>query len=103
MRLENERVRLTVKGERSGLARPESEYAVPQADVGAMLKLVFDACLIRKTRHYAAYAGVTWEIDEYEGALSGTILAEVELEREHQALTLQPWIGREVRGAPRFR
>ena len=42
-----------------------------------MLKLVCDACLIRTTRHYAAYAGVTWKIDEYDGALSGTILAEV--------------------------
>lgn len=43
------------------------------------------------------------QIDEYVGALSGTILAEVELEREDQALKLQPWIIPEVTGDPRFR
>jgi CYTH domain-containing protein len=103
VRLEDERAWLSVKGERSGIARPEFEYPVPQVDAEAMLKLVCDACLIRKTRHDAAYARVTWEIDEYEGVVSGTILAEVELDREDQVLTLQPWIGREVTGDSRFR
>jgi adenylate cyclase len=103
VRLDEERAWLTVKGERAGLARPEFEYAVPRADAEAMLTLVCETCLIEKTRHYVPHAGVTWEIDEYGGTLSGMILAEVELDDEMQALDLPPWIEREVTGDPRFR
>ncbi|GAA0283445.1 Inorganic triphosphatase [Methylorubrum aminovorans] len=103
VRLDEERAWLAVKGGRAGLARPEFEYEIPRADGEAMLGLVCEACLIEKTRHCVPYAGLTWEVDVYDGTLSGMILAEVELKHEAQAIELPPWLGQEVTGDPRFR
>jgi adenylate cyclase len=42
--------------------------------------------------------GLVWEIDEFEGALAGLILAEVELSSEQQVVELPTWIGIELTG-----
>lgn len=103
VRLGETKAWLTVKGQRDGLARPEFEYEIPLADAEAMLRLVCETCLIEKTRHCVPHDGMVWTVDEYRGALSGMILAEVELEHAAQAVTLPDWIGREVTADPRFR
>ena len=41
-----------------------------------------------KVRHYVQHAGLTWEIDEYDGLLKGVILAEVELSAVDQQIGL---------------
>ncbi|WP_342153058.1 CYTH domain-containing protein [Methylorubrum sp. SB2] len=103
VRLDEERAFLTVKGERQGLGRPEFEYEIPREDGEAMLRLVCDTCLIEKTRHRVLHGGLVWEIDVYNGALDGMILAEIELEHEAQAYAAPDWLGREVTTDPRFR
>jgi CYTH domain-containing protein len=103
VRLDDEQARLTVKGHRAGLARPEFEYEIPRADADAMLSLVCETCLIERTRYCVPHAGLTWEVDVYSGALSGLVLAEVELEHEAQAVELLAWVGEEVSGDLRFR
>ncbi|KAB1071744.1 CYTH domain-containing protein [Methylobacterium planeticum] len=103
VRLDETRAWLTIKGERVGLARPEFEYEIPRSDAEAMLAMVCDTCLIEKTRHCVPHAGLTWEVDVYAGALSGMVLAEVELEHEAQAIELPGWLGQEVTADPRFR
>lgn len=103
VRLDEDRAWLTIKGSRAGLARPEFEYEIPQTDAEDMLGLVCETCLIERTRYCVPHAGLTWEVDVYEGTLSGMVLAEVELEHEAQVIQLPGWVGQEVTGDLRFR
>ncbi len=103
VRLDDDRAWLTVKGERTGLSRAEFEYEIPREDARAMLTMVCDTCLIERTRHCVPYGGLTWEVNVYDGALSGMVLAEVELSNEDQAFEQPAWLGREVTQDPRFR
>ena len=102
VRLDEDRGWLTVKGNRAGLARPDFEYEVPRADAEDMLSLVCETCLIERTRHCIPHGGLIWEVDVYEGSLSGMVLAEVELEYEAQTVDLPAWVGQEVTANPRF-
>ncbi len=93
---------LTIKGMSVGAARAEYEYAIPLDDANELLS---EHCLqpvIEKTRYRIAHAGLTWEVDEFEGVNAGLILAEVELESEDQSVDLPDWIGEEVTGDKRY-
>ena len=93
---------LGLKGQRTGLSRPEFEFEIPLADAEDILLSMCSGRVLAKARHLVEHAGVTWEIDVYEGHLSGVSMAEVELQREDQFLTLPPWVGREVTGDPKY-
>jgi CYTH domain-containing protein len=43
-----------------------------------------------------------WEVDVYDGHLSGISIAEVELQREDQPILLPDWVGQEVTGDPKY-
>lgn len=78
--------------------RDEYEYSIPIADAEKMLDELCDGCCIQKTRHYIEHAGNIWEVDSFEGANSGLLIAEIELDREDQEFELPPWVGAEVTG-----
>ena len=59
--------------------------------------------MLEKIRHYVPYQGFVWEVDVYEGILSGMILAEVELENADIRVPLPRWIGSEVTGDPEYK
>lgn len=103
VRLDGGRAWLTVKGARQGLARAEFEYEIPVADAEHLLEGICVGRTIRKTRSVVPFAGLTWTVDEFRGQLAGIVLAEVELEDEHQDFARPDWVGREVTGDPRFR
>lgn len=42
--------------------------------------------------------GFLWEVDEFEGALAGLVLAEVELPSSQTEVALPPWVGQEITG-----
>ncbi|TXN46568.1 response regulator [Methylobacterium sp. WL7] len=93
---------LTVKGPREGLTRTEFEYEIPLCQARVMLDSdVIDEPVV-KVRHLVPYAGVTWDVDVYQGRLAGIVIAEVEMRHETQEFDLPPWIGREVTGDARF-
>ncbi len=92
---------LTVKGINTGATRAEFEYEIPLADAGQLLQIC-DGPLIEKTRHTIAYAGMTWEIDEFHGANEGLVVAEVELEKEDQYFERPGWLGPEVTADTRY-
>ena len=52
--------------------------------------------MIDKTRHVIEHGGMTWEVDEFHGALAGLVLAECELESADQEIDLPAWVGEEV-------
>ena len=94
---------LTVKTPRQGIIRAEFEYSIPLDDAEDMLRRLCAQPLIEKTRHFLEHAGLTWEVDVYQGAAAGLVVAEVELDRPDQPLLLPEWIGAEVTHDRRFR
>ncbi len=103
VRIEGARASIALKSPRQGLSRLEFEYEIPLADAEAMLQTFSRDNVIEKTRHLVPHAGLTWEVDVYEGVLSGLVLAEVEVLTEDQAIALPDWVGREVTMEPRYR
>lgn len=93
---------LTIKGPAKGISREEYEYTVPRADGEAMLPLCRDS-IIEKTRHHLHLGDHVWEIDVFEGANKGLVIAEVELGHEEEAFVRPKWLGEEVSFDPRYR
>lgn len=87
---------ITVKGPKSGISRPEFEYAIPVADADQMLADLCNGPLIEKTRYRIPHDDLVWEVDEFAGPLAGLIIAEVELCADDQPFRLPAWVGREV-------
>ena len=102
IRIIGERSTLTVKSKRILGKREEFEYDIPRDDAERLLAYCGND-VIRKVRHYVGHAGLTWEIDEYEGLLVGIVLAEVELDTLDQPVIIPDWIGQEVTAEPPYR
>jgi adenylate cyclase len=101
VRFEGDQARLNIKQLRLGLVRDEFEYAIPLVDARRLMELAAGGGT-EKTRHFVRHAGMLWEIDEFHGDNQGLIVAEVELESEHQEFERPPWLGKEVTGAERY-
>ena len=93
---------ITVKGISTGATRSEYEYEIPLADANEMLDQLCDRPLIEKTRYRIPFAGLIWEVDEFEGDNRGLITAEVELKDENQPVSIPGWAGEEVTGQPQY-
>ena len=93
---------LTIKGVTVGASRPEYEYESPASDANQILDQLCQQPLIEKTRYRISYAGLVWEVDEFEGENRGLITAEVELKDEKQVVSFPEWVGREVTADPRY-
>jgi adenylate cyclase len=91
-----------IKAMTRGIARAEYEYSVPLVEADAMLDALCARPFIEKWRHIVPWGVHEWEIDEFLGDNAGLVVAEVELEREDEALELPPWAGREVTADVRF-
>ena len=93
---------LTVKGPSRGITRTEFEYPILVDDAEAMLDAFCERPLIEKTRWVVAFAGFTWEVDEFHGENAGLVVAEVELKSEDEKFTKPAWVGAEVSSDPRY-
>ena len=102
VRIKNDHAFLTVKGLNDGAVRDEWEYEIPIADAREMLDRVTEGTVIKKCRYNVDYAGCRWEVDVFEGAYAGLIVAEVELESEDCRVELPPFVGEEVTGDERY-
>ncbi|MCZ8315555.1 CYTH domain-containing protein [Phreatobacter sp.] len=102
VRIQDGRATLTIKGESRGAVRDEFEYPLPLDDAEAMMTLC-QRQPIRKKRHEVLHAGKLWQVDVFEGALTGLVVAEIELSKADEAFALPDWIGREVTDDPRYR
>jgi adenylate cyclase len=92
---------LNIKSRESGHTRLEFEYPIPVADAQALLALCVGG-LIDKTRHHVRHGGFLWEIDEFAGANTGLIVAEIELPAADTVFERPGWAGREVTDEPRY-
>ncbi|MBF0544711.1 MAG: CYTH domain-containing protein [Candidatus Riflebacteria bacterium] len=94
---------LTLKSMTVGLTRDEYEYEIPLKDACEMLSLFCGGRYIEKHRYKITAGNFIWEIDEFHGANSGLILAEIELTSEDCQFEKPAWIGREVTTDFRYR
>lgn len=101
VRIIGDKATLAVKTKRVAGAREEFEYDIPMTDARRLMACCSNVTI--KVRHYVQHAGLTWEIDEYDGVLKGVILAEVELSAVDQQIDLPDWIGPEVTSEPPYR
>jgi adenylate cyclase len=92
---------LCVKERKIGASRGEFEYPVPLADGRALLKLA-TGHVIEKQRFLVPHNGHVWEVDEFDGANAGLVVAEIELEHEDEAFSRPAWLGEEVTGEERY-
>lgn len=100
VRIAGDRAKLTVKGLNNSIERDEWEYPIPTADAREMIaRCASDkAIVIEKTRFKVG----RWEVDKYDGALAGLVVAEIELTDGDEKIELPDWVGREVSGDVRY-
>ncbi|SFN23248.1 CYTH domain-containing protein [Paenimyroides ummariense] len=94
---------ITVKGISSadGLSRFEWEKEIDIKDAEALLLLCEDF-VIDKTRYLVPFGAVVFEVDVFDGANKGLIIAEVELQTTDQQFEKPDWLGDELTGDERF-
>ena len=95
VRIKSDKGFLTIKGITKGITRIEHEYEIPLNEAEELLNLC-DTPIIEKIRHEVSFENQLWEIDEFYGKNAGLIIAELELESEHQPYNTPDWIGDEV-------
>lgn len=86
---------LTIKSRGKGISRQEFEYKIPVAEAHTLIDN-FAQNVIEKTRHFITYGGKLWEVDEFQGANAGLLVAEIELASEDEAFEKPPWLATEV-------
>lgn len=102
VRLCDARAYLTLKGPIEGISRSEFEYHIPLEDAQQILAELCAPQRIEKTRYNLMHRGKVWEVDVFEGANKGLILAEIELPSETTDFELPTWVGTEVSADLRY-
>jgi adenylate cyclase len=102
VRLAGEQGWLSVKAMTPGIARAEYEVPIASADAAAMLEQLCLGPLIEKWRHLVVYENHQWEIDEFLGENAGLVVAEIELDSEHDEFARPAWLGAEVTADVRY-
>jgi adenylate cyclase len=99
--VDDEAARLTVKSAVAGATRAEFEYPIPVKDARALLALC-TGIVIEKRRHIVPADALRWEIDAFEGAHAGLVIAEIELPSADTPVPRPDWLGEEVTDDPRY-
>ena len=92
---------ITIKGKNVGDTRAEFEYPIPIDDAMQLLNMCLPT-VIEKTRYLVPFEGHTWEVDEFQGARQGLVVAEIEIGNSNQQYTLPPFVGQNVTGNPDY-
>ena len=87
---------IALKSEPGVMTRYEFEYEIPKHEAEEMICRFSIEPIVSKTRHELQHAGLTWEVDVFEGANLGLVVAELELGDEAQVFEKPAWVGKEV-------
>ena len=101
VRLTDSDAYLTIKGKTKDATRDEFEYKIPLADAQQLLD-TFSERELSKTRYEISHQGKLWEVDVFHDANEGLIVAEIELDDEHEKFELPDWVTEEVTNDPRY-
>lgn len=102
VRIDGDRANLNIKNATLDIERQEFEYPVPLVDAREMLDSLCAGRALSKQRHWVDHQGETWEVDVFEGANRGLVLAEIEIEDRDQPVAIPDWVGAEVSGDERY-
>jgi adenylate cyclase len=102
VRIEGDRAFLNIKSMTLGVTRHEYQYPIPLVEANELLDTLCEKPLVEKTRYKIEHAGHEWEVDVFAGVNTGLVVAEVELQSEHEQLVLPAWAGLEVSDDPRY-
>lgn len=102
IRTSGDKAHLNFKSATLGISRTEYEYEIPLSDAKEMLASFSEGPLIEKMRYFVKRGDHTWEIDVFEGDNVGLVVAEIELQDEHEAFERPAWLGDEVSDDPRY-
>lgn len=92
---------VTEKSRVPGMSRQEYEFPVSQEQAVEYFKAALGG-VITKKRYIYIYDNLRWEVDVFESANSGLVIAEVELISETQKFELPKFIRREVTNDSRY-
>ncbi len=101
VRIAGDQAFLTIKGVTTGASRLEFEYRIPVDEAQQLLRLC-DGPLVEKIRRVILHEGHSWEVDEFLGDNAGLVVAEIELQAEHEPFTKPAWLGAEVTHDARY-
>lgn len=101
IREKNAQFILCIKTQRSTGGRHELECEVNKQE-GEMLFASIAHAPVVKTREVYKIDELIWEVDIFEGANKGLMIAEVELSSADQKINLPEWIGPEVTGLSKY-
>ncbi|WP_241087384.1 CYTH domain-containing protein [Candidatus Vondammii sp. HM_W22] len=102
VRIANGKAHLNIKSSTIGIKRAEFEYEIPLEEAEEILAQIAEQPFIDKTRYKVKCGEHIWELDIFEGANRGLIVAEIELNSEDEAFELPEWVGDEVSGDPKY-
>jgi adenylate cyclase len=95
--VDERRAVLTLKFGTTVAIRNEYEFPIPIDDALEMQRFALGTVLAKR-RHIVPHGQHLYEVDVFEGALQGLVLAELESPDALTVSDLPPWIGREVTG-----
>lgn len=101
VRRSGEKAWLTIKSAESGMTRQEFEFSISLAEAVEMLASL---CMTRveKTRYAIPHGAHVIELDVFEGANAGLVVAEVELASVDDVFEAPAWLGEEVTHLKRY-
>jgi adenylate cyclase len=102
VRRAGQRAFVTIKGRSQGAARAEFEYEIPPDEADQLLDRLCLRPLVEKTRFQVDHRGHIWEVDVFDAANVGLVIAEIELSREDEPFERPPWVGAEVTADARY-
>ena len=103
VRIKDENGFLTIKGKsnKTGTTRYEWEKEIDINEANDLFNLCEEG-VIEKYRYLVKVDDHTFEVDEFLGDNKGLLIAEVELENEHDTFTKPDWLGEEVTGINKY-
>ena len=102
VRVAGDKAFLTLKNAGNGITRSEFEYEIPTADAEELLNTFCQPAIIEKNRYIVKHSNHNWEVDEFLGDNQVLIIAEIELQSEHEHFSIPSWLGEEVSKDPRY-
>ncbi|WKD85524.1 Inorganic triphosphatase [Polaribacter huanghezhanensis] len=103
VRIIEDKAFLTIKGKsnNAGTIRFEWEKEIPLLEAEKLM-LLTEKTAIEKCRYYIKEGNRVFEVDEFFGANSGLIIAEIELTTEDESFSKPSWLGKEVTGELKY-
>jgi len=103
IRIRADKAYLTVKGKSnvSGTTRFEWEVEVAVEEAQQLL-LLCEPSVIEKTRYVVPMGQHFFEVDEFGADNEGLVVAEIELNSEHETFERPSWLGAEVTGQIKY-